>query len=147
MYEIDTRNADFDDIEKFARNLLGVSAPKGSPDYETMIAYLSTMTQVLIARRTVASADKLAHEIDAARVGVAKGLDKLTLTINDASNQSSIAAQRAETQARRMVRATWGLVVATAFLGLATVGLVYFTYRLASTPPTVITAPAVAPRP
>ena len=94
-----------------------------------------------LQRRQVEATDTLAYEMDQARSGVARGLDKLTLAIAEASKAADVSARDAVDQSRRMVRATWALVIVTLLLGVATCGLVIGTLELARTPPTIITVP------
>jgi hypothetical protein len=138
MNEIDFSTADFDDINKFAMNLLTVRRIEHPGDYEAQIAYFSTSTQVVLGRKAAESAAKLAAEVDSARLSVAGGLDRLEKSIAGASEASDSAATRMITQSQRMVRATWGLVVVTGLLVVATALLVIYTRQLAvATPPVV----------
>jgi hypothetical protein len=57
------------------------------------------------------------------------------------SNAADVAARDAVQQSKRMVLATWALVVVTGFLGLATAGLVFYTRELVMTPPTFLNVP------
>jgi hypothetical protein len=129
-YDIDTKKAGFDEIDKFVRNLLHADKAHRPEDYEAHLAYYTAMTHALLGRKASQSADKLAYEIDQARSAVGKGLDKLTVSIADASNAADVTARDALSQSRRMVWATWGLVVVTGCLGIATAFLVFYTRQL-----------------
>jgi hypothetical protein len=131
MDEIDFRKAAHEDLLTFATNLLGVKKNEHPQNYEAQIAYFSTATQVGLGWRESESSGKLAYEIDQARSGVARGLEKLTLAIAEASDKSDKAAVRMEKESARMVKATWGLVGATLVLALVTVFLVIYTRQLA----------------
>lgn len=141
MNEIDFKKAEFDDIDKFTKNLLTLQRSNHPQDYDAQIAYFTTSVHALLGRRMAKSATELAVEIDAARSGVARGLEKLSLAIGEAIKASSDAATAAETQARRMVKATWGLVVATGVLAIVTVALVVYTRALAAAVPLIVNVP------
>lgn len=139
--EINFATATFDDIAKFTQNLLLLRKSDQPQDWDSKISYYSTQVQGLIARKSSESAASLATEIDQARAGVTRGLEKLTNAIEEASKQAQAASESAEAQSKQMVRATWGLVVVTGLLVLATGALVFYTQALTQTPPTVITLP------
>jgi hypothetical protein len=141
MHEIDFKTANFDDIAKFAGNLLTLRKIDHPHDYDSQIGYFSAATQVLVGRKVSENVHQLAIEIDAARSAVGKGLDKLTVGIANASSAAELASQEAVKQSRRMVRATWALVIVTGFLGFATAGLMFYTRELVMTPPTFVTVP------
>jgi hypothetical protein len=130
MKEIDFRKASYDELLEFAMNLLALNKLNDARDYEAKIAYFSTATQVGLARRASESMATLAHEVDQARSGTARGLEKLTLAIANASDASDRAAVRMEAQTARLSKATWGLVGATVVLALATILLVFYTRAL-----------------
>jgi hypothetical protein len=132
MHEIDTKKANFDDIEKFAMNLLQ-TLQYPADDREAHIAYFGTQTQVILARKTAESASKLTQEIGE----VSRRLIKLEETISRASSAADAAS-------RSMVRATWALVAVTFLLGVATGGLVYYTRALV---PTLVSSSAARPTP
>jgi hypothetical protein len=118
-YEIDPKKAGFDEIQEFVMNLLGVLEYPAA-DRETHIAYYRAMTDAILARKASESAAKLVGEIQV----VGQGLGTLQAVVTAASNA-------ADTASRKIVWATWALVLVTLLLGLATAGLVYFTRELA----------------
>jgi hypothetical protein len=111
MNEINFKTADFDDITEFAKNLLLLDG-RDDNSYHAKIAYYPAVAQVILGRKAAESAAALAQ------------------SINAASTASTTAAALALADSRRMVRATWALVVVTAFLSLATAGLVFYTREL-----------------
>jgi hypothetical protein len=130
MKEIDFQNPNYDDLLRFSTNLLDVTQLNSPREYEAKIAYFSTATQVGLAKKASESMASLTHEVDQSRSAVARGLEKLTLAINSASETSERATLRLEKQSARMVGATWGLVLATVVLAMATVLLVFYTRQL-----------------
>ena len=136
-HEIDFKNPTFDDLADFAKNILQQVAVSDPREQATKVAYFSTTTQVLLGKKSAESADKLAHEIDQARHAVGHGLDKLVISLNNASTASDKAANK-------MMWATVLLVAGTFALAFATGGLVYYTKQLAATEarPAVAVTPA-----
>jgi hypothetical protein len=109
---VDFRTANFDDIAQFVKNILPLEGGAGA-DSRARTAYYVASTQLMMSRNVVESVQKLATEIDNARGGIARGLDKLERSVNEASKASDVAAKRLE-------RATWGLVAGTVLLAVAT---------------------------
>jgi hypothetical protein len=118
MYEIDPKTANFDEIDKFASNLLHVLQYPAA-DREVHLAYFTTQANVILARRASESAARLTDEISEVR----RGLINLEGSLSKASTAADAAS-------RSMIRATWALVIGTFLLALATGGLVYFTRAL-----------------
>ena len=129
IFEIDSRNATFEDIEKFAANLLQV-AKNEDANYETRLTYFGTMTQVFVARKNVESADRLALQIEASSAALAGGLQNLDSAFRGLTKAVDDVRIHATHESRRLISATWALVGATVVLGLATFGLVYYTNQL-----------------
>jgi hypothetical protein len=111
--EVNFSTATFSDIHTFTRNLLRELEPHGpGSGRDAQIAYLAKTADVLLAKKS------------------AESLDRLSTAIANASTASSAAAEAADTQAKRMVTATRLLVGATAALFLGTVALAYYTHLL-----------------
>jgi len=117
MYEIGD-NPSFEDLKKFTRNLLleGARLPDGTSEaVSAKLVYLNAVTNVHVAEK----------------MHVALG--SLAMAVQEASVSSSIGAENALEEARRMLTAARWLVVGTIFLALATSGLVFYARELAMT--------------
>lgn len=103
----------FEDIRRFTRNILqhlpDSSQFKGS---DVQVAYLQSLSSVLVAEKVHEAVALLAAKVD------------------EAKESSSADAAAGLAQSRRMVAATWGLVGGTFALAVATVFLVVYTRQL-----------------